>query len=253
MKRLAIVILALCIAATSFAENISGPHFKKKAAAGGTSYSYIIFHDSFEGATNADKPASIARSLQSAAARDNGSTPTAAVGSYSLDCPTSYDRVEYTVTNNDILVGSEGRIGFFIWWDAAPGNLQNILLYAPDASHEINLKTNTSAPNPHLTLYYKAGGESTGNIADANQFSTGQWYFIEFAWDNPGNSYKLYINGVEGASSTSNLPDWTATGGTLQVGATQGISDDFHIDQIIISNDSTTNLYAIRNNTSFPD
>ena len=234
----------VCTGGDGWAQIIS---IAKKKAGGGTTYPDILFYDGFEGATNAAKPSDKARTLKSGAALDNGSTPTAPVGSYSLDCPSEYDRAQYSVSSADIISGAEGRLGLYIYIESVTG-APYIFDYSVDGSNIINAYLTTGRA---VYFYYKAGGESMV-ITSSVTITAETWTFVEIAWDNAGNSYKIYIDGTERGSATDNLPDWAGTGGTLQIGETSGNSGNFHVDQVIISNDATRDLNAIKSTTSFP-
>jgi hypothetical protein len=105
--------------------------------------------------------------------------------------------------------------------------------------------------NNHLQFYYKAGGSSI--TINTGELSVSTWYFVEIAWNNTGNEYKLFIDGVQqGATNTTNLPDWDGTGGTniLQLGDSAGTNADHYSDQLFISNDPTRDLNAIKDCTN---
>ncbi len=215
-------------------------------------YPDILFYESMEGTLNADKP-DIARSLISGAIRNNDTAP---VGSYSLDIPTTYDRCAYTVTSNDIIVGSVGNLGFYIYRTHTTGSGNGgIFSFFVDNYNKIDVYWQSS-DSTRITFYYKSGTSGLNNSMVINctvQIPLNTWTFIQCYWDSPNNSYGVIVGENAPQTDSSNLPDWVGTSGTLTFGDNGGVDVDYHLDQMLVSNLKTRDLYAIRDLTSFPD
>ena len=73
--------------------------------------------------------------------------------------------------------------------------------------------------------------------------------FLEWAWKVSDDYMAIFKNGSEVISSTStSMGSLVGTLNSLDIGNDTTNTADFHIDHIIISNDSTRNLYELHNN-----
>lgn len=90
-----------------------------------------------------------------------------------------------------------------------------------------------------------------------SSFVSGSTYFIELAWDSAettlGAPCRIYVNGVNVSSCSggSTGSDPSVGSGTFKLSGFDGNTTDGWYDQLLISNDPTRDLYAIRDQTSF--
>lgn len=249
MKTKTLIILALLILilipTLSFAGALQEKH--RSVIAKKNDYADILFYWGCESTTPDYSAGDTSAGAQSQAAIN---TDAAKIGTNGCDFPSDYDRYQFTVSSDDLIVGDHGRAGF--WYRSVTfANNAYLFSYTVDGNNVMYIYQLTPTNN-HLSFYYKAGGTSTSvNVTTAIADET--WTFVEFAWNNTGNEYKFFLNGEQqGATVTTDLPDWVGTGGAnvLQIGESAGTNTDFHIDQVFISNDPTRDLYAIANCTT---
>ena len=76
------------------------------------------------------------------------------------------------------------------------------------------------------------------------------WYFIEGVYDTAAPSVELKADGVSLATNTGTLTAQTCSGACalLHIGTVSGSASDY-LDQLIISTDSTLDIYATYNST----
>jgi hypothetical protein len=215
---------------------------------GGGGYADIIFYWGCE-STTVEKTA-------------GDSTPTAAgnaaidsavhrVGAASCDLPGAYALYSFTINNDDIVDTTSGRVGFYLYCDTITSNY-GLFRATYDASNIITMQIFDA---DEVYTGYVAGGtgptyqRATGLLATT-------WQFVEFRWNKGGNGndYVVYVDGVSQDAYDDASGTWSLSAtGIMNIGDFSGEAGDCHIDQFIVSNDPDRDLYAIRNNTSFPD
>ena len=167
-----------------------------------------------------------------------------------LDVPTGGDSADFSVTADLEISSDEGRVYmkfsyntwingaciFYLWQDA--DNFFSIEMYSDDG----------------LKFSWKDGGtvRTSLDVANASIASSGTTYNIEFAWKAADNDRWVYVNGVEkGSDLTSTINAFTES--TMEIGEGYGGGQsDYYLDDIIISSDSTEDLYALRNEAQYP-
>lgn len=176
---------------------------------------------------------------------------TAAVknGTNGLDCPTSASYAPFAISSNDIIVAAEGRIGFWLrvttWVDGA------YITEWRDGSGDDRVHPQLNGTD-ELKFYWKDGGtERTSLISTDANLSTGTWYFVEFAWKTSTDYREIFVGGVSKGSSSATInasPDNIY----FRLGNTGSTLSDLHEDHLIISNDSTRDLYALKDTDNYP-
>lgn len=219
---------------------------KKKAAAG---YSDVIFYWACD-STTADKSAGDTSAAQQVDAAIDTTSGNYQVGTGACDFPTSYSRYDFTLNQDDLIDVDAGRIGMWVRVDSG-GN--DSIFYVTYGAGNV-LAVQTFGTN-RLYLHYVAGSTGPNGVGTGdNAFSYGTWFFLEFSWNKggAGNDFELFVNGTSVATNDDATGTWSkSTSGTLSAGSYHGNGMDVHIDQVIISNDPTRDLYALRETTSF--
>jgi hypothetical protein len=169
----------------------------------------------------------------------------AIIGSYGLDCPTTFDAATITVTNEDLVNGTESRIGFYYyintWADA------NMLFRVEEAGDTYVQGELTGGDE--ILMRWRAGTNLTYSSSAAN-LSSSQTYYIEYAWNQTAPYRKIYVDGVEVMSNTDAFTAITPI--KILLGNYSSASSDTYQDNIIISNDGTRDLNAIKALESSP-
>ena len=171
-------------------------------------------------------------------------------GTGSVDSPSSYARYDFTLNNDDLIDVDAGRIGFAIYVDTLTAN-KGVFKASYDANNYISVLMWSSN---RLIVNYVAGGSGTQYLATSTLTIVGGWHFFEMRFNkgDAGNEVEVYWDGNATPVATDNTASGTWTkgaSGTLSIGDIEGNSGDFHIDQVMISNDPDRDLYALRNTT----
>lgn len=172
------------------------------------------------------------------------------LGTNGLSCPTAWDSVTFSIGDpQDIILGSEGRIGFWFYADTLIND--QILFYAVfDADNEIIIRYWTADASPCGS--HKTGGTNHYYTGTGASMATGNWYFIEYAWKQSTNYRQCWVNGTSCfLDSSTTYANITATGGTIQIGQ-GGVGTGAYFDNVIISSDSTRNLYLLSGTDNYP-
>lgn len=90
----------------------------------------------------------------------------------------------------------------------------------------------------------------TVNISNA-AIGTGTTRFIEVAWKRSTGELSYRLDGSSWNDGPSTATTSFAAHTNMIIGPQSSVSQDFWVDQIIISNGYKDDLYSIRNNTSF--
>ena len=149
---------------------------------------------------------------------------------------------------------SAGRAGFYFEWDTATNLTTTALGWNPSAD-----------PSPR----FRFGKGTSGNtwsfkyedVTVSQSLTAGTTYYVEFAWDHSkANGFCAEIRVDGGTFATSNtcsasVPSFTPNALSLMGDAdlVSATSLNGKMDEVIISSDSTRDLYAIRNLGSYPD
>ena len=246
MKKLILIIL---LSIFCFGFSIQDAHKSVIARKNATDYSDITFwwRCETETLTTGDYTAG----EDSTAAPNGGATidsGTKIVGSNSCDFPTGSDYYAFTDSTDGAFPTGSGRIGFYLY---ATTRLDNgswfRKLYDGSNYFYARFKDTDDAD-----LNYTAGGTAVSLNSATNWLSAATWYFVEVAWDDATDFLQLYVNGVSvGTQAGSTLTAFTSGGG-FRIGEVNGIETDIHIDNIIISNDYTRDLNALKDLTAYP-
>jgi hypothetical protein len=170
------------------------------------------------------------------------------IGTGSLGIPTEYDYASFDWTAG-VLDLDKGRIGFYFTLTTFVANADIFKIYANSSNY---LRAEIYATN-RLRVLYASNGANTNICLPANDvLADGNTYFIEYAWDRANDTATLYINGSAVANNTNDMgTGWTANPATVVFGNNTTADTVYNLDQILISDDNTKDLYALRNTTSF--
>lgn len=208
-------------------------------AAGGADYSDIIFYDNCDSATNGHSPQKGTGTVTNTGGiLLNTSDQAAGTGCWDQNNDGS-DNMNFPVASNFDYTNS--RIGFYWNPQEALTNAGFIIFTSPSlVSNGFKIQSDTG--NERFTIEY--AGNGTNNLGSA--VSIGAWYFIELKFSD--TTMELFIDGVSIDTRTrSNAFTDTA----IHFGTYSGNALDSLWDQVIISNDNTRDLYAIRDVTDF--
>jgi hypothetical protein len=170
------------------------------------------------------------------------------IGSYGFDHPTSWDRIEFTISSYDVVPQNSARIGFWVrivtWADGS-----SLIDIQKDADEYILLEmagTGDGDIEFRLKIYDDVEtdisiGTSAGTQVDG---SLNTWYFVEIYWNNVGgtDAYGIVVDGTSRITGTDNLPDNDSV--YVRWGNSLGTSADFHQDNMMVSDDYTYDLYG---------
>lgn len=215
----------------------------------GTSYPDIRFWLNFEANdTTGDynMGASECSAGDSAGAFNSSATilsSTPKVGSYYLyaSSPDGNDYMRFSVTTDDIVSGTEMRLGF---WFRAPSLTDSLIMidgdFNTDASNYFFLRLSGS---DEVNFRWRVGGsnEIDASSTTAN-LSTDTWYFAEIEMNTATNVLRVYINGTAVITDTST--NTTAISGMEFLTLNAGDVGHVLIDNVMISNDSDRDFYT---------
>ncbi len=184
------------------------------------------------------------------------STRTAAIGTYSSTFPSSNDRYNINTTVQDETFNSTaGRVGFWFQADTATPGSHNIVVARDSTTSTDDFKIkNLGDGELAIEWTYNTSVEATCTSTTAGILAD-TWYFLQFRYSTAGgagaDSLEIFVD----ASSVQSCTGLTLTpiDGVLEelwFGKGGGDSIDTWIDNFMISDDETRDLYAIRNETS---
>lgn len=268
-KKLVALALAVLLAAVSYASTV----VLVKKPAGGGHPADVLFWLNFEvGEDTAATPDEYdMHATNEYTAGDNqgventGSTPnnaavegaSAKVGSFGLTsgCCSSAngtgDNFAWDVSSNDIISNTAGRVGF--WWQHkgtwVNGNRFFQVRYAGSAADEFYVETvNTD----DLRFCWEVTGQATRCATDtASTYVVDTWYYIEIVYDLSVPSLELRVDGASKATQGNSSAAQTCAGAScaqLRLGTSSGTAFNW-LDQVVISNDKTHDLYTAYNAT----
>lgn len=149
-----------------------------------------------------------------------------------------------------ISLPAAGRMGCYVRYDSAADYATILSLYN---NTNDNIQFMQLPMADRIEAVYKADGVQQKINMPGLADGIGEVYFIELAWDPEGtNTVEAYVNGSLIGQNTNALGEFGTTPDTFYIGKTGGHAGEMYIDQVIISNDPTRDLYSIRNRTSFP-
>lgn len=235
MKRLIIALLCLFVSPAFAGTTI----IKKKAST--ESYSDITFFWTAESTTLGANDYSAGDTTATVNDTVAINTAAARIGTNGLDVPSSWDAVSFDVVNDDIINSQQFRIGVNYRCTARTNNARLVEL-RNSSGHYITLNVG-STDEIELKRYITLDDMIT--TTDANLVCDGStWYFIEAYYDDINNIRKIFIDGVEKASSTAAFTGITDVN-ALRIGSWLTNAVDEHLDNIMISNSpSTRNFYT---------
>ena len=245
MKRLILFLAGFVpLAAAAAGPSISVP--RMVASSGGSgSTADILFYSNCDTVTNGQSPQkgsgtlTVGASVLSAAAQISN-------GWDNQNGGFSSHRVAFPSASNINL--SKGRVGFYFfpretgsgsdgdifWLDSSTGTGQSKFWFTN------NIGT--------ISWNYK-------NKTMTFSLTVNTWQFVELAWDSAettlGTACQAWVNGVSQGTCGTGSTGADPAGTNLEVGSTDGNGYSSITDQLIISNDPTRDLNAVKNNTSF--
>ena len=173
------------------------------------------------------------------------------IGTNGLDIPSTYDYVYLTVSADDIVASSESRVGFWFryttWADGAT------IFRANDNNPVINIQLEMVDSNELRFYWYDNYGARTNLDTSGLDLSSATWYFIEMAWKPATNHREIFVNGNSAGSSSQTIADAGVALVIVDFGNITGNAADFHMDNIMISSNSTDALYPCRDEAEWPE
>ena len=166
------------------------------------------------------------------------------LGTNGFSIPTTYDSAEFAISSSDIISSSIGRAGFWIYFTQWAASTQ--IFNAIHSGGRLRLYTSGTS---ELTFDYGATYKTVTSTTAA--LTTGVWYYIELIWNASNETQKIYVNSVEKASNTE-AKDAPTGSSLLRLGNDLGATGYFYMDNIVVSNDPTRNLYLLKDTDSFP-
>lgn len=176
-------------------------------------------------------------------------------GTNGLDIPANETASYYnlSVSSIDIVNDAEGRIGFWYRWTGTYDDGECIMYFIDGANSEYaGLFTQTS-----YRLYFRwadSGGAKDYNTTGTIPL-TDTWYFVEYAWKPAENYREVFINGESAGADSTGISEFTANPSLIRIGnvwAGAGDTHDASMDNIIISNKSTRDLYKLAFKRKYP-
>ena len=218
----------------------------------GVSYPDIIFYHGLE-STTAEKASNGGDATGSLLSDAVISSAQKAVGSNSLYFPTIFSYMRHTVTTNDILNTSAGRAGFYIYITTWSSNI-NVINYRIDGLNFLRVSTTIASGSRNALYYeYRAGATAMGVTSAVENLAASTWHFVEVYWNTATPAFSIKVNNANITTDTTSTGT-IASSGFLCLGDYEGnVAPNAYIDQVIISTDTSRDLYALRNTTSFPD
>ena len=235
MKKLLPIIIAILLLSSSATQGVIIIQPRRVVAAAGADYSDITFWWRAEGTTlsgtldHTDGEDSVA-SAGSAVAIN---TDAAKVGTNGIDSPSQGDRYVFTDSTSGAWPITAGRIGF---WLRVTDFTATCAIVQKWGDNTENIRFEMTGTD-ELHFVWDNDGETTITTTAAN-IGTGTWYLIEGSWDSVNNKLFIYVNGTQRASDeVTDITDMDAGSNFFGESNSCGSAVDFHIDNIMISND----------------
>lgn len=245
-------VLCILLLLSSSAWARMGPMVAGGGAVAVAGYPDVIFYWSCD-STTANKSAGDTSASAQAGATISTSRYQQGTGSVAVDG--AYRRFEFTLNNDDLADMETGRIGMWVYVDSTITGGSNFIRLYYDSNNYVRLYMFSTN---RIYFDYMAGGSGPQYVGTSNNaFANDEWVFVEFAWNKggAGNDFQIFVNGSSVSSDDTVSGTWSkGASGVLSIGDDDGnasAANNYNIDNIIISNDPTRDLYAIRNTTSF--
>lgn len=169
------------------------------------------------------------------------------IGTNGVYVPTSGGRVySFDVDGNDI-VPTSGRLGFWYYSNDLSSTTTPIYWSIADASTRMQFQISGN----DISFYWRdSGAGRTACTSNTDVVAGSTWQFIELAWDV--NYREAFVDGESVLECTTTTSSQSPT--RFFIGDEDSTSDaePKHLDNIMVSNDKTRDLYALRNFTSSP-
>jgi hypothetical protein len=168
-----------------------------------------------------------------------GGTPEASTtspytGTYCLKLDGDYDRVFKTITSSDVMY-AQARVK----WTSNPDSGQNFSLFFIEHSNW-NMVVGANIYNDSGTIKWRLAYLDSGfteqyvTVSSPNP-TTNTWYLVELYFDKTTGTGKLYVDGVELASTTSVITYYQATEILLINVKSGGTSPTIYYDDIVVA------------------
>lgn len=240
------------------------------SAAGGTDWSNVTLYWGFENNSTTVLDTSCGdgycdHSDGDTSASDYGSPAiegtTVKVGSYSI----YYQRASLSEASSfsnsaaeDLIAGSEGRIGFWVYLEATD-EAQEFLEIRIDSSNRIAIRQDGVSGNDWSVEFALVDGGTTKYFSHASTLTISTWYWVEIWWKASTNQRGIRVYnsslteiGSEATDSTT-FNDLDMSSEILYIGNRyEGDTDEgFYIDNFMISSDSTDDLSQLANTDGY--
>ena len=161
-------------------------------------------------------------------------------GSKGLDVADAWSYLYYATPS--AALDDEFRVGFWIYINSWGNNAGIVRITAAAGDNTTKLIFGTG---DELSWQWRdnASQRSTVTTVDAN-LATSTWYWIELAAKTSTNYREILVGGVQKAISSDAISSFAFTPLLLYFGDFEGVSVDYYIDNVIISTDSTADLFT---------
>ena len=188
----------------------------------------------------------------SASTRSGGALLTAGsalVGSVGSDIPTASDYWTFTDSTDGAWPTGSFRVGFKLYVTGGTDNAV-IIKKRYDAVENFYIRCEDTGCDD-LRVQYRNGDVFTYIQTNENIIPNATEVFVEVSYDVTADTMELFVDGVSKGTDTTPNTVFTS-GGNIQIGETDGVAVDFWIDNIMISDDYTRDLNALKDLTTSP-
>lgn len=179
------------------------------------------------------------------------------LGTNGLDSPADYDRADIAIASDDIVAVDSGRIGFWFYAVTWPNPAADTSLFQVylDADNFFWLEMTGNDGSGDLRLLWEDNNTARSSCSTSHgSMGISTWYFIEVSWETTTGVVNVWIDNVNECTNTDgNKNDFAAI--RLDIGENKGTNTDFYIDQVVISNDTSRDLYDLvvtQSTTDYP-
>ena len=160
-------------------------------------------------------------------------------GTNGLDLPTLGGVVAFTPIT--ATMDEQARIGMWVRLTTFTDTRRLFSIYYVGERDYIRLKLDGT---DELELTYDYNYTTRTATTTGADLATGTWYFIEAYWNTTTDTMGILVNGVSKGTYTGTVNPFTDDADYMYIGDGSGTAQDTHIDNIIISTDSTVDLYT---------
>jgi hypothetical protein len=175
-----------------------------------------------------------------------GSALVGSVGSYH---PGSGDNWLFTDSTDGAWPTGSFRVGFKLYVNSGTDNA--VLIKKRYDGDELFYIRCEDAGCDDLRVSYGNGAAYTYIQTNANIIPNATEVFVEVSYDVTVDEMELFVDGVSKGTSTAANTAFTS-GGNIQIGETDSVAINCHLDNIIVSNDYTRDLNALKDLTTAP-